>query len=256
MYAMAALLLIATLAVNNPVAHAGVVITPASAFSVTWDGNDGDFFNAAAAATVPTTNALGRPNQALASVGATPFSDGELGSGHVTTDLNNGLYGNSDSWISDGDAATFAGIDFAGTAPLLIKSIAWSRDNGNNVEAACGGQCTDRNLGVYTLERTLVLNPDATTAVTGNASTGWETVATIDFQSDDDGILGGGFTGYYRHEFLLGAGVYMTGFRLNMSATNIALDELEAFSGPVPEPSTLALLGLGFVALATRRRRK
>jgi hypothetical protein len=142
-----------------------VVISPSPGFNVNWDGNDGDFFDEA----VP-------PNLALASGGTVPFGSGELGAGiHLITAVNDGLYGNSNSWIGSGVSPNYIGLNFGG--PIAIDRIAWGRDNGNMTTDACGGQCADRSLGTYTLQYTTVAGPGTGTTVTGDASTGWRTVA-------------------------------------------------------------------------------
>ena len=96
-------------------AGAAVIIAPATGFNITWDGNDGDHFDAAA----PPDGAKVPGNLALASNGATPFSSSDLGpqlgiTFHVAANLNDGFYGNSNSWISadadPGGAPAEAGV--------------------------------------------------------------------------------------------------------------------------------------------------
>src|SRR5690606_13590265 len=100
--------LLASLTLFAPTLHATVVISPSAGFSITWDGNDGDNFNAANPAPVPANLATG--------AGATPFASSELGLGiHLTSTLNDGLYGNSNSWIgNDVPGTPFAGINLGG----------------------------------------------------------------------------------------------------------------------------------------------
>ena len=82
-------------------AHAVPTVTPAAGYDMTWDGNAGDHYDEA----VPDNLSLY----------GTPFSDGELGYGiHLTANLNDGIYGNSNSWISDADGDFFCGIDLGG----------------------------------------------------------------------------------------------------------------------------------------------
>ena len=97
---------------------------------------------------------------------------------HVANNLNDGRYGNSNSWIGGNQDApvAFAGIQFP--EPVEVASVAWGRDNGNNFTDACGGQCTDRSLGTYLIQYTQVAEPNENTLATENFETGWATVGT------------------------------------------------------------------------------
>ncbi len=232
--------------VTPPAPPIAIVSTPG--FSVSWNGNDGDNFSAAGA--VPN-------NLALATNGAVPFSSGDLGPQigvpfHRALNLNDGRYGNANSWIGgDGDPGPFhAGVMLGDL--YEITSIAWGRDNG--LDAAngdcCGGQLTDRSLGSYTIQRTLdgIL---------------WDTVGTVAYNYDQDAALGGGFTSSFRHQFELtdgNGGIEARGLRILVPSTGIgggtAVDEIELYGSPVPEPGSAALLLGGLGVLAGRRRRK
>src|ERR1043166_7958470 len=133
-------------------ASARVVITPVTGYTITWDGNNGGVFS-------PDPRAAPSNNIPLASNGAVAFTSSDLGpllniAYHRATNLNDGLYGNSHSWISangvggNSDPDPFAGLNFAGT--IALTNVAWSRDNGDNVEF----MGTDRALGTYTLQVT------------------------------------------------------------------------------------------------------
>jgi hypothetical protein len=182
--------------VPPPAPPAPLVLTPAAGFSLNWDGNNGANFTEDEPATVPD-------NLALASRGSVAFTSSELGTQlaipfHVADNLNDGLYGNANSWIG-GDENPFAPVAFAGvrlSKPTVIGRVAWGRDNGNNVSDACGGQCADRSTGTYTLQFTSVASPDANTADTGSAATGWQTIGTADYRISDST-----FTSYLRHEY-------------------------------------------------------
>ena len=70
-----------------------LVITPAAGYSITWDGNDGQFNDPDAGAAPPA-------NRALASAGTIPFTSSDLGPCltspyHRAVNLNDGLYGNA-----------------------------------------------------------------------------------------------------------------------------------------------------------------
>ncbi|MHC5112455.1 MAG: lamin tail domain-containing protein, partial [Planctomycetota bacterium] len=220
-----------------------VVIEAAAGFDVTWDGNDGEFFDPGPEAAVPE-------NLALAASGTTPFASGELGSQiglpyHLVENLNDGLYGNGKGWIGgSADNPPFAGLDLGGL--VEIDRIAWGRDNGRLTPTSeeCGGTCPDRSLGLYTLQHTTVASPGVSTADTGNADTGWQTVGQISYDFEEDNVVGGGFTAYLRHEFavrqnggLLGA----TGIRL-LTPAGTAIDELEVYGPEEPDVAFAAAL--------------
>lgn len=212
----------------------GLVTSAASGFSIAWDGNDGDNFN------------LSVPNNLALSVnGGTAFASGALAGGttnHQISNLNDGFYGNTESWIGDnGPAPLQAGVMLG--AIHEITSIAFGRDNGGDPGDCCGGQLRDRALGTYTLQRTL-------------DGTSWETLGTITYNFDEDDVAGGGFTPHLRHEFELSdgnGGITALGLRLLTPNAGIAIDEIEIF-GTVPEPASAGLLTL-VAALFMRRRR-
>ncbi len=251
--------LIAFLPVLPPALNAALVITPSAGFTLTWDGNEGENFNAAEVAPVPANLATG--------AGAIAISSGQLAVGpHFTPTLNDGRYGNSNSWIGgEGDSPAYAGIALDGT--FNLTSFAFGRDNGNNVTdpQANGylGQLPDRSLGVYTLQFTSVASP-STAADTGLSATGWQTFGSLNYAGEDDTVLGGAFTSYYRHEFEVGlaagGGLTATGFRILVPGTGIspagtAIDEIELFGTAVPEPSTSLILLLGLAGAGFFRRR-
>jgi hypothetical protein len=226
-----------------------VVIVAEPGHVIAWNGNDGDH---GASTTVPT-------NIALASQGGTGFSSSDLGPElgigfHIAANLNDGLYGNGNSWIG-GDANTFteafAGVAFDGKQ--LIDRIAWGRDN--------TGQFVDRWAGTYTVQYSQVDSADAETAFTGDPATGWATMGTVELgpTTTADGA-GGAFTGYLRHEFTVGGDdgpLMASAVRLLVPVTGLgggtAIDELEVYV--VPEPATSVLLILAVPALLGLRRR-
>lgn len=189
----------------------------------------------------------------MAANGATAISSGELGPQqnlpyHVTSNINDGFYGNEYSWIGgDGDAAPwYAGVLFP--SPVLITGVAFGRDNGGLV-----GDLTDRSDGTYILQYT----PDGTQ---------WVSIGTLQYSPDgNDAILGGAFTSYYRHQYAVSTDaaepILAEGLRIEVSATGIgpglAIDELEVYGSAVvvPEPSSFWLLGLAGLGLARRRGR-
>jgi len=255
---IAALGLTTLLAVPAAV-HGTVTITPSAGFTLTWDGNEGDHFTTEFPAPVP-------PNLATAP-GAVAFTSSDLGPElsigfHIAANLNDGLYGNANSWIG----GAFEGTPYAGislSTLFYVNAIAFGRDNGNNVNDACGGQCADRSLGLYTLQFTRIGSPGGGTPDTGDANTGWQTIGTLDYVANVDTVIGGGFTSYFRHEYAVAQGgnpIEATGLRILVPATGLgggtAIDEIEIIGSPVPEPTTAltALMGLGALALVRRRR--
>lgn len=215
-----ALALLAALRIVG-VAHAGVAISSAPGYLITWNGNDGDFFSPNNPAYAPKNVALFTP--------VTAFGSSEYGVVHFITNVRDGRYGNNNSWLANQtDPNPYIGLDLKGQYPLT--GVAWGRDNGNNVADACGGQCTDRWSGVYTLQVTRVANP-AAASETGNPATGWANIGTLDYQSNDDTIVGGLFTGYYRHQYQIaynGQPVQATGVRIKAPTPN-AIDEIELY---------------------------
>lgn len=216
-------------------AMAGVTVSPTAGYDIAWDGNDGDFFSASDPAPPPVN---------LASSVGTQIQSSFLAAGNHAEpgNVNDGLYGNNQSWIgADGDALPYVGIDLNGTYDL--SAIAWSRDNGNNVNDPVNGQFIDRSLGVYTVQITNALNPAAATS--------WTTIGTLNYVSSDDGALGGAFTSYFRHQYDIaktgGAPLLATGVRLLVpgsgfsSVTGTAIDELELYGqSPVPTGGLLS----------------
>jgi hypothetical protein len=224
-----------------------VRITNGLGFTISWDGNNGEFNDPAAGAAPPA-------NRALASQGTIPFTSSDLGPildpnfpFHRAINLNDGFYGNSHSWISangiggNSDPDPFAGLNFGGT--VVITNIAWSRDNGDTSSGeACGGTCTDRTIGTYRLQYTSVAAPDATTPDTGDASTGWSDLGTITYASEAPPS----FNTFLRHRFDLasaGGPISATGIRIKVPNGSIDIDEIEinASTSAPPPPAPLGI---------------
>lgn len=242
------ILLVAAGAAIPPALRAQVVVTPSPGFTIAWDGNDGDGFNAESPAPAPTNLASG--------VGSVAFTSSELGPQlgipyHVTANINDGLYGNANSWIGGDGAAppAYAAIRLPGLATLT--SFAFGRDNGNGAfddsspgTDCCGGQLNDRSLGLYTIQITRVGSPDGSLADTGDAATGWQTIGTLEYLGNEDEEPGGGFTAYLRHEYEIAAGaggIQATGFRIIVPGTGVgaggtAIDEIELYASTVIDP--------------------
>ena len=103
-------------------------------------------------------------------------------------------------------------------------------------------------MGSYMLQRTL----------DGSL---WEDIGSITYNYGQDDALGGGLTPHLRHEFDLSdgsGGILARGLRLLVPATGIgggtAIDEIEVYGTPIPEPASAGLLALGAAVLLRRRR--
>lgn len=196
------------------VANAGLRAIRATGYTAAWDGDDGDFFS-------PDSPALAPTNAALASAGVEVFTSSNT---NLAARLNDGLYGGGSAWNpATNDPLPNAVLRFNQT--IAISSIAWSRDNGDINEPACGGSCTDRALGSYTVQYTLVTNPATVIVNSSNPSNGWTTVATVQHLSAQLG-----FTPHLRHRFDFAATngnpILATGVRLRMAVSN-SVDEIE-----------------------------
>lgn len=210
----------------------GQTISPSFGYDITWNGNDGLHFEPGAPASVPD-------NLALTANGATPFTSSDLGPQigvgfHNATNINDGLYGNSNSWIGAiGDANPYAGVDLGQLTE--VRRIAWGRDNGVG-GLGTADQFTDRWQGVYEVQFT----SDAT--VDGNSN--WTTIGTLNYQSNDDNVLDGGFTGYLRHEYNVSTSddgpIMATGIRILVPLSGIAggtaIDEIEIYDTATDDP--------------------
>lgn len=199
-----------------------VAITAETGFDIQWNGNNGGFFDAAAGAKAPN-------NIALQSNGSTAIGSSELNMGiHFIGNINDGLYGNAQSWIAGDAANAWVGVAFPGLTQ--VTSIAWGRDNGDDLE----GVYKDRSVGLYTIQFTRISNPGINTPETANATTGWQSLGRVEYKPGDDG---NSFSAYLRHQFeLSGAGnpVEATGIRIKVSDAASAIDEIEVYASAEP----------------------
>ncbi|MCF7673995.1 MAG: DUF5018 domain-containing protein [Akkermansiaceae bacterium] len=135
--------------------------------------------------------------------GATAFAKDLLGGGsyavHQIAHVNDGVYGNSNSWIGNDSLNSFCGVSFGATA-VSINIVAWGRDN--------TGGYGDRYSGTYTLEYTTEPNPNELTA-------SWTLIGTTQGLSP------------LRHAYSFPV-VAATGIRLTCTSAGTCIDELEA----------------------------
>ncbi len=195
---------------SNP----GLRVLTAANYVATWDGADGDYFSEGSPALAPA-------NAALASQGVEVFASSNP---NLAVGLNDGHYGAEGAWNpAASDPAPFVVLRFNQILP--ISSIAWSRDNGDTAEAACGGTCMDRSLGNYTFQYTLAPDPAVVVASSSNPTNGWATIATVQHLSAEPG-----FSPYLRHRYDLSRisaePILATGVRLRVSSS-CSLDEIE-----------------------------
>lgn len=229
-------------------AQATIIITPASGYNITYVSEGGT---------------MGPGNIALASNGSTPFAASEYGNPHFTSNLNDGLYGNNESWLRNINASyegtengnplifvmeTWAGIDLPLTdgTTYNLTQVAWGRAND-------GGQ-TDRWAGKYQLQFT-------TDAIVNYGNAGnWTTIGIIELQSPSSG----GYSEWLRHVYNISTSanqpIAATGFRFQIDNANngdqIIIDELELYAtAAVPEPSTILLLAMGGTLFYRKLRR-
>jgi len=177
-------------------------------------------------------------------IGATATSTGEYGAPHFTYKINDGLYGNSNSWLGAGFAHNdYIALSFA--TPVTIASFAFGRDN--------TGGFVDRSLMPIIIEYSTDYVP-GDSLFTGT----WITVGTLDYFSSPPPSPS------FRHLYNLDTPLTgVTGFRLSIPAPanpvygGGAIDELELYAtSAIPEPSTYALLaGAAVLSLTIWRRR-
>ncbi|MEZ5304570.1 MAG: PEP-CTERM sorting domain-containing protein [Verrucomicrobiales bacterium] len=167
--------------------------------------------------------AIGGANLAT---GGTAFAFDLLGGGaypsHTIPHVNDGIFGNSNSWIGD-SANSFVGVSL-GAVPQTISSLAFGRDNGGEATVF-----TDRNLGFYTIQYTTTPNPD----VDPGAAV-WVDIGNLVYTGNSPA----GFTAsHVRHAYNFDP-VEATGVRIIAPGAGLgsgtAIDELELYAAPTP----------------------
>jgi hypothetical protein len=243
----------ALFAISSVTSQAGVSIVPAVGYQITYDGNDGDHFDA----NEPPAGAQAPNNAALASNGGVPFASAAVSlhtPPHAVVNLNDGFYGNTNSHINgQGPGPGNMGVILGNV--YNVTGFAFGRDNGNGAfddSAAgtdcCGGQLEDRVLGLYTIQ------------LTADGGSNWTDIGTLTYDATDiDAAPGGLFTPWFRHEYgvadAAGGPILSNGIRIVVPDLGTAIDEIEVYGTVVPEPSGMALLSLGLFGLILRRRR-
>jgi hypothetical protein len=153
--------------------------------------------------------------------------------------LNDGIYGNSNSWIGS-TTATFAGVAFK--QPYTISSLTFGRDN--NAHDNAGGPYNDRYAGMYVFQYTKTASPNENTPDAQWISFG-------SFALDNNASAwGDGSASYLRHVYQFDPIPDVTGVRILLDTANgdnICIDELEVYA--VPEPGTLSMALMGIIGL-------
>ncbi|MFT6899684.1 MAG: hypothetical protein ACJA13_004125 [Paraglaciecola sp.] len=188
--------------------------------------------------TLDSTGSTGNPVVTNLATSGTAFALDALADGgnytfHNIAALNDGVYGNANSWIGNGATGTsgpFAGINLNGS--FYLDGFAFGRD--------LQGGYTDRSDGTYTIQVTTALSPDQTTL-----DSLWTTLDTVSVNGTA-----------IRKVYSFDGPVLATGFRIIVPSTGVAIDEIELFGTAVPEPGTTALLGLGLLGVGLARRRR
>ena len=166
----------------------------------------------AGALAVPSNLALGKTAFALDEL--------DISGLHLITKVTNGSYGNSSSWIGGGATGVdgpFIGVDLGGT--FNINQMAFGRSNVLSGDVCGAGVCTDRNLGLYTLQFTAVASPDNSLVTTGDASTGWADIGTLNYQSAG----GTNFAAPHQRHLYAFDPVNATGLRLTSPFTRLSM---------------------------------
>jgi hypothetical protein len=134
---------------------------------------------------------------------------------------------------------------------LLLRNIAWGRDNGDTGEAACGGTCTDRALGVYVLQITTVPNPGVATpeACGPTPEGGWITIGTFNYKANNAAV----FNSYLRHRFDVlqnGAPIAATGLRIKVPNNQSDIDEIEVNANVAVEQNLVRITNAPGLSIA------
>jgi hypothetical protein len=186
-------------------------------------------------------------NIAAASNAGVAIGQDELDYGiHYIVNINDGIYGNSNSWIGYADygSTSWVGVILASTSN--IGSFAFGRDN-------TGTYTSDRiDWAPYTIQYTQSVVTDQASA---NAAS-WLSIGALDYAANQPPSYG------LRHLYNLDTPLTgVTAFRIVTTggiSNGNAIDELELYSSAaaIPEPSTYALIfGAGVLGLAAWRRR-
>ncbi|MBK8285974.1 MAG: choice-of-anchor D domain-containing protein [Ahniella sp.] len=141
--------------------HPSGALFPIGVTTVTITATDNFNISATASFTVTITAASNPPPVPLGGAVPQNLARGRIAfakdvvpvAPHTIAKVNDGLYGNANSWIAD-TLDSFVGINL-GATPIAIDRVAFGRDH--------TGVQTTRSDGIYTLQYTTVPNPDSST---------------------------------------------------------------------------------------------
>ncbi|MFT7643359.1 MAG: hypothetical protein ACI9G1_005124, partial [Pirellulaceae bacterium] len=142
---------------------------------------------------------------------------------HQISHLNDGVYGNPNSWIGNNNSglSSFAGIALA--AASSIDRIAFGRSNVSSGDPCGAGVCTDRSLGNYTVQYTTVPSPNV-----GTLDGDWTTLSNLNYDAATP-------TPHLRHLYEFPAIDNVTGARIVVSNGQIGIDEIEIYEVADPD---------------------
>jgi len=171
-------------------------------------------------------------------VGATAFASSVLGgyAAHTIPHLNDGLYGNSFSWIPASAGAEFAGVSLP--APGRIRAIAFGRDN------------TDTNIDRVAPGYTIEYTTDASTNYATDPGVTWLPAGVVDRNyAPGGGTVRANFAG--RMQYDAPSPALASAVRVLSNGVQVCIDELELLGdlGPTSVPSDdIALKGTAYAS--------
>jgi hypothetical protein len=157
---------------------------------------------------------------------------------HDDANVVDGYYGNGSSWIGT-SVNSWIKIDLGSN--FLIDSLSFGRDRLNNYD--------DRDPGDFSIMTALI---DTIFSDTNTSNDNFEYTTVV-----DSSILG--FSGSISmNDTILSTFIPIEAryIMMNFASDGVAIDEIEVTGSAVPEPSVLALLGLGLAGLGFSRKRK